>query len=174
MSRKFDVDKAIVGLTSFDIRFVNDNRFDAARPMGNVAKDLVNGVAKACFVGLFDEVKEVLPRSIEWLRYEIASQESFGSTTEYHSSLLNQALALALWMQSGSFDESVWDSALRIDQAVISVSTKVYSPKDLVSARLDHVMPIAVLAGRYDAAIAEFESLPDAVTSKAKSVSPRE
>lgn len=173
VTKTFDVDKAIFGLRSFDIRFLHEMQFDAARPMGNVAKDLVSSVAKAGFVGLFEEVNDVLPKCIDWLGNSIESRESFGETMEFHLSLWNQALALANWMQDGSINEAAWGAAVQEDQAAIAISKNIYSAKQLKTRRLNHVMPMAVLAGSYEVAISEYEGVDRAVTSKAPKASPR-
>ena len=122
VTKTFDVDKAIYSVRSFDIRNLSETQFDAAMPMGNVAKFCVNSVAKAGFVGLFEEVRDVLPRCVDWLRNSIDSRESFGETMEFHLSMWNQALALANWMQDGSINEGACGAAVREDQAAIAIS----------------------------------------------------
>ena len=173
VTKTFDVDKAIFGLRSFGTRFSNEMQFDAARPMGNVGMDLVSNVAMAGFVGLFEEVKDVLPKCVDWLRNSIDSRESFGETKEFYLSRWNQALALANWMQDGSVNEGAWGAAVREDQAAIAISKDIYPEKHLKTVRLDHIMPMCLLAGSYDLAISQYEGVDRAVTSRAPKASPR-
>ena len=158
MTIKFDERKVAKGLTEFTIEFAKQAVFDPSRPMGNVAKSMMEFVVSSAFVGLFSEMQVLIPKFQAWLEDAIERRESFGEAPEYHLSQLHAALAISRWLVDGSIDRVSWKRSLEEERVAAAREKGVYSASSRKFSRLDQVMPAALLAGEPALAVSEYES----------------
>lgn len=153
---KFDIKKEVKG-AQFGIRYADQVVFDPSRPMGNVARSLIESVLSAAFVGMFAEVRHVIPKCQSWLEGAIEHRESLGPVVEFHMSRLYEALAISRWLLDDTIDQLSWRLALQ-EEHVAALAEGVYSPRDRKSVRLDDVVPAALLAGESSLAVSEYQA----------------
>lgn len=60
------------------VRRISTTEFDKDRPMGNVAMMQLDQVIKIYLVGLAADIRDILPRSIDWIESAISKGEEFG------------------------------------------------------------------------------------------------
>jgi hypothetical protein len=155
---KFDEKLITKSMKEFTISFVNEARFRPDRPMGNVARSLVEFIALAGFVGLLNDVRDSIPKCREWLRGAIDLREDFGTAPEFHIYRLNEALGVAEWLSGDAIDVGVWKAALR-SELVAAYDEHAYLPAHMKGLRFDQFMPVALLAGEPGRATSEYETL---------------
>ena len=161
---KFNVQKERKGV-EFGIWYADQIVFDPARPMGNVARILLESVLSAAFVDMFAEMRHVIPRCQSWLKGAIDQRENLGSVVEFHMSRLYEALAISRWLLDDTVDEGTWRLALQQEHAA-ALAEGVYSPRDRKSVRLDDIVPAAILAGELPRAISEYRAALGSGTAK--------
>lgn len=132
-------------MRSFTIPLVNDTKFDASRPMGNVAKGILGFIISATFLGFFEEVRDALFRCKDWLDGAIRKGEVFGEVPEFHRYQLLEARSVANWILTGQVNRDDWREVLDAEN-LASQFEKVYSTSDRKSLRLDLLFPVALLA----------------------------
>lgn len=170
---KFDEIAITKNMEEFTIAFVNEAKFSPDRPMGNVARSLVEFIVSAAFVGLFSDVQGSLDKCKKWLRDAIERGEDFGSAPQFHIYRLHEALGIANWLSGDMADGRVWKDALRAELRAAH-GEHAYLPRDMKTLRLDQFMPVALLAGEHGLAKAEYEASVDAGTvSRGRAVPPR-
>lgn len=168
---RFDEEKKKKSMKEFTIAYVNGTTFRPDMPMGNVSRSRVEAIVEAAFVGLLGEVSGSLPRCLNWLGEAIASRERLGPAPEFHIYQLNEALGVARWLSGDAIDVNAWKAAMK-SELVASHEEHAYRPSDMRTLRLDDFMPVALLAGERDLAIAEYEAIHGASQVKRGSSPP--
>lgn len=146
----------------FTLRFFRTKAFDPSRPMGNVGSSDVNMMVPAIVAGMWDEVREEIPRRLEWIEYALDRNEKFGESENFHRSNLLQAKGIGLWLLRNDPATEVWSQAY--DHFVLACKEpNVWAPKHQATLALDDQMMLACLSGRWADGVAAYrEKVPGA------------
>ena len=125
-------------------------RFQAERPMGNVAISKLAEVIELWLVGKHAEATVYLPRIIDWLDGAIARQEPFGANQPFHLQHLYEGRALAGWMLTGEDDPQLWEQARVFCEAAWREPSRPWTRAEVLRDPLDDYMVYAAMAGAPD------------------------
>ena len=168
------------GFSEGMLNYLLSTEYDAARPMGNVARSELNVILSAWLVGLHEEVAPALQRCCDWLTRAIGEDEEFGASQDLHRKNLNVARAIAEWMIAGA-ESASWEHALKYEELAWQYAKRPWPDKEIISDGLDDYLAFAYLAGNYgnpeawEKGIRMYERwLGDKPPSLAKAPKPRE
>jgi hypothetical protein len=171
------------GFSEGMLNFLLGTRYDASRPMGNVARSELNVVVSAWLVGLQKEVASVVPRCLDWITTAIDDDEKFGANQNLHRTNLHWAKAMADWM-NGGLDSASWASARVFEEAAWRDEKRPWPMNEIIQSGLDDYMAFAYQAGddsssdgleSYESGIQIYEHwLGKQVPSLSKTLKPRE
>ncbi len=138
------------------VRRISTTEFDKDRPMGNVAMMQLDQVIKIYLVGLAADIRDILPRSIDWIESAISKGEEFGVSHDFHLMNLHRAAAIYKWLISGCEEVYHWDRS-RILNDKISVDEKVYNKRELSTSRLNEYLSFCYFSRKYKFGVDEFD-----------------
>jgi hypothetical protein len=84
--------------------------------LGSAARSMLDNVIYGWLVGLHDEVRPLLMKSLEWLEASRAKDEQPGDPPAFFAMLREVAHALALWMLEGRSDREAFARVLALHE----------------------------------------------------------
>jgi len=135
--------------------------FEPDAALGSAARSMLDNVIYGWLVGLHDEVKPLLSKSLEWLEASMAKDEQIGDPPAYFAMLRQAAYALACWMHTGSSDRDAYLQALVLhEKAWEQIGAKRSFP---VSEALEHYigpyLRDCIQARAWERGVAAYEKL---------------
>jgi hypothetical protein len=130
--------------------------YEPGDPLGNMATFDVSEVLGYYLIGLHQEAAPVIPRAIEWLDIAIAQDEGGNKSGPdfYHRMRLQQAKAMALWLQSGDAATGIWNKVRELN--LLAAQDNAYG-KQIKTEGLDDYLCYCIQSEQYQAGITEYE-----------------
>ncbi len=165
------------------LRWLLDMKYDATRPMGNVAKSNIGMAIDAWLVGLHDEINPVISRGIDWIIEALRRDEELGPNQNLYRRDLYWAKAIADWMDTG-WDSAEWENARIFEEAAWRYEKRPWPMNEIIRDGLDDYMAFAYQTGDdatpdgmegFENGIQMYEHwVNDKAPSLAKALKPRE
>lgn len=146
-------DPAISRMNAFSeemLRFYLNTKYDASKPMGNIAVCEVDTALHGWLVGLHDEVKPIICRSTAWIEKAINLKEQFGSDPNAHFTKLYWAKALCGWLENGWNFEGDWGSARIFEESSWRNGSRPWPESEIIKYGLDDYMLFSYQAGEHE------------------------
>lgn len=134
----------------FTLNFELSTKFDANRPMGNIADSILHSAIRIYLSGLQKEIYPVIPRCREWLDYAINNNEELGEEIDLHRTKLNWARAICEWLENGWDSPGHWEDARVYEEAAWRFPKRPWPRNEIISEGLDDYMAFAFQAAEPD------------------------